>query len=151
MVEHPQGVTVESHSPEVVEAAPSQTALVTSFPDPKRGRVGRWWKRVVESGTQGGPGFAFPGLERLRKLEDEHQALAESLDEQLRDSEARTLEHLEKRLETLEAERSQWLERALEERLAKDRSRMATVGGVAALAVAIAVAASLLALGWIPH
>ena len=151
MAEHPQDAIGEPQSPEVVEVASSQTALVSSFQDPKRGRVGRWWKRVVENGTQGASGLAFPGLERLGKLEDEHRALADTFEKQLQDSEARTMEQLEKRLETLEAERSEWLERALEKRLARERSRIAAVGGVAALAVGIALVATLLALGWIPH
>lgn len=151
VIESQQVGNGELHSPEVVEAEPPQTALVPAGPDPKRGRVGRWWKRVVEGGTQGGAGLSFSGLEGLRKLDDQQRKFAEEVEKQLAESEGRTLQLLEERLKTLEAERSEWLARELEKGLAVQRSRVTAVGGLAAVALVIAVVASLLTLGLIPH
>ena len=150
MTENQQSGNGELHAPEVVETTPSQGALVPAASDPKRGRVGRWWKRVVESGTQGGAGLAFPSLERLRELEEQQREFSEAFEKRLEESEARTRQHLEARLEALEAERSEEFARALEEGLARQRSRGGLVGALAVVSLVVAVLASLLALGLIP-
>ena len=150
MAETQQGTNGEMHSPEIVEVEPAETALVASGAELKRGRVGRWWKRVVESGTQGASGLSFPGLERLRKLEEEQRALANAVEERVRESEARSIQRLEERLEELEAERSERLESQLAEGLAAQRSRLAVLATLTAAAGVAAVLALLLTLGILP-
>ena len=112
MVESQQAGNGELRSPEVVDTAAQPSALVPADPDPRRGRVGRWWKRVLGAGTQGAAGRVFPGLDRL----------------------------LEQRLEKLVAEQDERIAREVETRVAREASRLGTrIARVAALAAAGAV------------
>lgn len=148
MADSQQSGNGELHSPEVVEV-PLPAALVAANPEPKRGRVGRWWKRVVAGGPQGTSGLVFSGLERLQTLEDHQQALAETVEKQLREGEERTLQHLEARLEVLESERSERFARELAKGLADQQSYITALGALAAAATVLGAAALVLSLGWI--
>ena len=140
MVESQQAGNGELRSPEVVDTAAQPSALVPADPDPRRGRVGRWWKRVLGAGTQGAAGRVFPGLDRLRKLEERQQVLARDLSVKLEESEARSLDLLEQRLEKLVAEQDERIAREVETRVAREASRLgARIARVAALAAAGAV------------
>ena len=92
MVASQQAGNGELRSPEGVDTAAQPSALVPADPDPRRGRVGRWWKRVLGAGTQGAAGRVFPGRDRLRKLEERQQARARERSVKLEESEARSLD-----------------------------------------------------------
>ena len=151
MVESQQAGNGELRSPEVVDTAEQPTALVPADADATRGRVGRWWKRVLGAGSQGASGLAFPGAGRLRKLEERQEALSRDLSEKVEAIEGRTLDLLEDRLEKLSAEQEARIVREVEERVAREASRLRTrIAGVAALATAgviVGLVAMLMGLG----
>ncbi|MGE4650146.1 MAG: hypothetical protein AAEJ53_04590 [Myxococcota bacterium] len=144
MVESEQARNGEPRSPEVIDTAEPPTSLVLADADPQRGRMGRWWKRVLGAGSQGTSGLVFPGAGRLGKLEERQGVLERDLSEKLEASEARILDRVEERLEKWVAEQDERIAQEVEERVAREVSGLrARIAWVTALAAAGAVIGSI--------
>lgn len=151
MVESQQARNGEPRSPEVVDIAEPPTSLVLADADPKHGRVGRWWQRVLGVGSQVGSDRASLGAARLRRLEERQRELERDLSGKLEESEARTLDLVEQRLEKWVAKQEERIAQEVEERVAREisglRARIAWVTALATAGAVIGVIALLSVLG----